>query len=223
MPELHRFSSATPWALAAAKALRAAIGAALAERETVLVAISGGRGAAAVLPLLGLDPPPWRRIVFTPADDRLAPPGHAVRAGVRMSAWLKGARSGGARLIELDQIDRTPDVLLLEQLHPGAVASLFPAGQGMESAADPESVDRIARVTPDPMREDAPFARITLTMSALLAPPRRVLIGAGADKAAQIDAALADSPPRSPLAMLLQQDRAKVSVYLSAETLEPDE
>ena len=210
------FSSSEDWAAATADALVVEIRDALSRKAKVLVAIAGGRTPSLILPLLQRRPLPWSRLRFIPTDDRLVEDGHPARNLDRLREWLAPALAAGASLGALECLEATeqPDVVMLGLGADGHVASIFPAGEGMDGALT--QARSTARTVPSPLPPEAPFPRITLTMAALLAPRRVIISASGADKKDAYDRAIAAGSRSSPMAILLEQDKTPLSVFLCA-------
>jgi 6-phosphogluconolactonase len=89
----------------------------------------------------------------------------------------------------------------------GHVASLFPSSD--PRLDDPQMVRRL---TPDPLPEEAPFDRITLTLPALLASDALLFVIRGAAKRAVFEAA-ARGDSDLPIARLLGAARQPVKCF----------
>jgi 6-phosphogluconolactonase len=204
------FAGEAQWAEALARALSADIEAALDGRPDVLVAVAGGRTPPPVLERLCAEALPWARISFTVTDERVVPRDHPARNVERLRSWLAPAIEGGARIVELADVHRAPDVVLLGFGADAHIASIFPAGDGMAQAMSPATRAVRLAVTPAPLPDNAPFARVTMTLSALTSAPRIVLAATGDDKWAVLGQARREERPSTPLAALLAQSRADV-------------
>lgn len=210
------FSSSDDWAAATADALAVEIRDALSRKAKVLVAIAGGRTPSLILPLLQRRRLPWARLRFIPTDDRLVEDGHPARNLDRLREWLAPAIAGGATLGALECLSASeyPDVVMLGLGADGHVASIFPDGEGMKAALT--ETQSTVRTTPSPLPPEAPFPRITLTLAALLAPRRVIISASGADKKDAYDLAIASGHSKTPVAILLEQDKTPLSVFLCA-------
>ncbi len=135
----------------------------------------------AELARLGLD---WGRIAVWPGDDRIVPEDHPASNAGRIRAALEPL---GARIVPLAEAARPPHFALawLGMGGDGHIASLFPN-------TDPRADDPLAlrRLVPDPLPPEAPFARLSLTIPALLDSDELVFVIRGADKRALFEAAL---------------------------------
>lgn len=165
--------------------LAARLAAALAGSGAVAISVPGGSTPFPILELLARhDALDWPRITVWPGDDRIVPEDHPASNVGRIRALLEPA---GACVVALSE-EAVPPHFALVWLGMGAdghIASLFPNG-------DPRADDtaRVRRLTPDPLPPEAPFARLTLTIPALLDSDALLFVIRGAEKRALFEAAL---------------------------------
>ena len=153
-------------------------------KDEIAITIPGGSTPfpiLAELAELGLD---WERIAVWPGDDRIVPEDHPASNAGRIRTALEPL---GARVIALSEGARPPHFALtwLGMGADGHVASLFPS-------SDPQADEprRVLRLTPDPLPPEAPFARLSLTIPALLNSDAVIFVIRGAEKRALFDAGL---------------------------------
>jgi 6-phosphogluconolactonase len=155
-----------------------------ATKAEIAITIPGGSTPfpiLAELATLGLD---WERIAVWPGDDRVVAEDHPASNVGRIRAALEPL---GARVVALSESARPPHFALtwLGMGGDGHVASLFPN-------TDPRADEprRVVKLVPDPLPPEAPFARLSLTIPALLNSDAVVFVIRGADKRAVFQAAL---------------------------------
>ncbi|MBN8499825.1 MAG: 6-phosphogluconolactonase [Sphingomonadales bacterium] len=183
--------------------LNAALAAAPGE---IAITIPGGSTPfpiLAALAALGLD---WRRVAVWPGDDRIVDESHPASNVGRIRATLEPL---GARVVALAEGLQPPRFALawLGMGTDGHIASLFPN-------TDPRVDDpaMLRRLVPDPLPPEAPFARLSLTMPALLASDALVFVIRGAAKQALFEDALAGGHDL-PVARLLAAARQPVTCF----------
>ena len=155
-----------------------------ATKAEIAITIPGGSTPfpiLAELATLGLD---WERIAVWPGDDRVVAEDHPASNVGRIRAALEPL---GARVVALSETARPPHFALtwLGMGGDGHIASLFPN-------TDPRADEprRVVKLVPDPLPPEAPFARLSLTIPALLNSDAVVFVIRGADKRAVFQAAL---------------------------------
>jgi len=204
-PQLTYWPEADDLTIAAC--LEGYLASALAAREDDLaITIPGG---ATPFPILAtLDPAAidWSRIEVWPGDDRIVPEDHPASNVGRIRRALEPL---GARVVALSPAAQPPRFALtwLGMGGDGHIASLFPNTD--PRADDPLSV-RCLR--PDPLPPEAPFARLSLTIPALLASDQLIFVVRGAEKSALFQAA-ARGENDLPVARLLAAARQPITCF----------
>jgi 6-phosphogluconolactonase len=149
----------------------------------IAVTVPGGSTPFPILERLAAVPLDWRRVTVWPGDDRRVPEDHPASNTGRIRALLEPA---GAEVVALTVMEEVPHFALawLGMGGDGHIASLFPN-------TDPRTDDprRIRMLTPDPLPAEAPFARITLTIPALLDSDELLFVIRGPGKRALFEAA----------------------------------
>lgn len=180
---------------------------ALAETDgTLAITIPGGSTPFPILARLDPEAVDWSRIAVWPGDDRVVAEDHPASNVGRIRRALEPL---GATVVALSK-DAQPPHFALTWLGMGAdghIASLFPN-------TDPQAGDPlpVRRLVPDPLPPEAPFARLSLTIPALLDSDALVFVIRGADKRTVFDAAVAGEHDL-PVARLLRAARQPVTCF----------
>ncbi|MBP6362816.1 MAG: 6-phosphogluconolactonase [Novosphingobium sp.] len=155
-----------------------------ATKAEIAITIPGGSTPFPILAELAKLRLDWERIAVWPGDDRVVAEDHPASNVGRIRAALEPL---GARVVALSESARPPHFALtwLGMGGDGHVASLFPN-------TDPRADEprRVVKLVPDPLPPEAPFARLSLTIPALLNSDALVFVIRGADKRAVFQAAL---------------------------------
>jgi len=166
--------------------LEARLAAALAAHSgEIAITIPGGSTPFPILAALHGSALDWSRIAVWPGDDRIVAEDHPASNVGRIRAALEPL---GARVVALAEHAIPPHFALtwLGMGGDGHIASLFPNTD--PRADDPQPVRRLV---PDPLPPEAPFARLSLTMPALLASDALIFVIRGEDKRRLFEAAAA--------------------------------
>jgi 6-phosphogluconolactonase len=178
----------------------------LARSGSVAITVPGGTTPFPILADLVQRPLDWARVSVWPGDDRLVPEDHVASNTGKIRSLFEPT---GAEVLSLEEACEVPHFALawLGMGADGHIASLFPS-------ADPRPDDpqRIRRLVPDPLPQEAPFPRITLTMPALLDSDALLFVIRGAEKRALFEAA-ARGENDLPIARLLAARRQKVTCF----------
>lgn len=219
-------------ALCSALATRIArvIRAGLSERGSAAVALAGGSTPYPLYRRLAEEPLDWTRVTILPSDERWVAQDHeacnlrAIRAAFADANPNFGALvpddpgpvpSLDTACATLTDIDRPLDVCVLGMGADGHFASLFPGAPELQTALDPDDATALAIVQPDPMPEDAPFPRVSLTLSAIAASDYVVLLIRGERKRQVLASARNADPRRYPVAALLAQPELPLEIHWS--------
>jgi len=201
---------------------------ALDARDAALIALPGGRTGAAVYPELAAQKLRWKKVTIVPTDDRLVAV-ESAQSNVRAIAEAfipTGARvvpiatvmgdyrqAGNAADARLQDLPWPPDLVWLGMGADGHTASLFP-GPDLQNALDAPRARRAVGVMPDPLPEDAPVARVTLTRAALLSARTVLVTITGAQKRELLEQAIADGQSsRLPIGRVLAEADQPIDIH----------
>ena len=197
-------------------------------RNASLIAIPGGSAAQPIFQVLAAKKLPWKQLTIIPTDERLVPMDDE-RSNVR--AIAKTFLPNGARVIpiaadiadyklagnsadaRLQDLPWPPDLVWLGMGEDGHTASLF-AGPDLQDALDAPKARRAVGVMPDPMPQDAPVPRITLTRAAILS-ARTILITITGDKKRELlESAIEDGQSsKLPIGRLLAEVDQPIDIH----------
>jgi 6-phosphogluconolactonase len=175
-------------------------------RDSSLIALPGSESAAAIFPKLAAQKLPWKKLTIIPTDDRLVPM-DSDQSNVREIArrfLSTGARvvpiateiadyrlAGNSADARLQDLPWPPDLVWLGMGADGHTASIF-AGPDLQAALDAPKARRAIGVMPEPMPDDAPVPRVTLTRAAILSARTILITVTGAQKRELLEQAIAD-------------------------------
>jgi 6-phosphogluconolactonase len=223
--------NATPAALAEhiANALRSAI----AARGQASLAVSGGKSPIPLFEALREQDLDWSKVTIVLVDERVVPRDHADSNTALVARHLLQGRAAAARFLPFfrelaptfnaevldalvrdaeDRIATLPwplDVAVLGMGEDAHTASLFPGAPGYARAIATDQ--RLAWVVPD----TAPHARISFTLSALLAARELVLSISGERKLAVYRRAAQKADEALPISLVINQTQAPLSVWMN--------
>jgi 6-phosphogluconolactonase len=217
---------------------------AVAERGSALLAVSGGKSPVALFQSLATQPllaEAWPHITVLLVDERCVPPTHADSNARLVHEHLLQGPAAAARWVplvngELGQLTATQasvdvqrlrlatearlaplpwplDVAVLGMGLDAHTASFFPGAPGLGEALTTQA--HCAWVLPDPVLNKAHHARITLSLSTLLAARHLCLPLSGAAKQAVYAQARQAATHELPVSLLLCQTHTPVAVWLS--------
>ncbi|UVO55038.1 6-phosphogluconolactonase [Sphingomonas sp. SUN039] len=208
------------------------IDSALDARGSALIALPGGKTPIAALDLLAAQKRKWKDVTIIPTDDRLVevtsplsnvamlakkflPLGARVvpLTSEKASDYRAAGRAADARLADLPF---PLDLVWLGMGADGHTASIF-AGPDLDEALNGPKERRALGVMPDPMPQEAPVARVTLSKAAILSARSLTMAITGADKRAVLERAIAEGPGSSvPIGRVLGDSDLAVDIHWSA-------
>lgn len=204
MANITRIDGADDAAIAAW--LEAQLAEALTTRDRIVIAVPGGSTPFPILAKLRANALDWSRIEVWPGDDRCVPEDHPASNVGRIRSALEPL---GAKVTALAE-GATPPIFALVWLgmgEDGHVASLFP-----NTDPRPDAAATVLRLTPDPLPPEAPFDRLSLTLSALLLSDRILLVMRGTTKRAVFEAA-SRGENDLPIARLIAAARQPITCF----------
>jgi 6-phosphogluconolactonase len=178
----------------------------LAKPGTPLIAIPGGGTPRPILQALTVDWDGRWRPTITLTDDRLVPANHPASNFGMVSAALAGTTAVIQPLVEGREAGGF-DLVWVGMGADGHVASLFPGSPISRGAPA-----MVARAWPDPLPPEAPFERLTLTLSALTATQALMIVARGETKRALLEAAV-DGDETLPIGQMIAAARSPVTIY----------
>ena len=228
----HDYTDADALAVSLAEQLRATCADAVAMRGHALLALGGGNTPLPLYRRLAANDLPWSQVTLVPTDERCVPHDHPACNLAAIGAAFESA--DGVELLALTTTDGDPerseayarstlahhtspfDAVVLGMGADAHTASLFPGVPGLADALDPTSVIEACRIDPQPLPPEAPFPRITLTVSRLLRAHSLHLVIVGEAKRAVLHRAAA-SPDVSqhPIGAFLHDATTRLHVHWS--------
>ena len=198
-------------------------------RDASLIAVPGGKTGPAIYRKLAKQQLPWKKVTIIPTDDRLV----AVDSDlsnvreIARSFLPLGARvvpltseaagdyrlAGNAADARLQDLSWPPDLAWLGMGADGHTASIF-AGSDLQAALDAPKARRAIGTMPDPLPDEAPVARVTLTRAAILSARTVLITITGQQKRDLLEQAIADGQSsRLPIGRVLAEAEQPIDIH----------
>ena len=201
---------------------------ALDARGACLLALPGGKTPQPVFAKLAAAKLDWRKVTIIPTDDRLVPltdEKSNIRA-IAQAFLPTGARvipiaaeiddyrlAGNSADARLQDLAWPPDLCWLGMGEDGHTASIF-AGPDLADALDAPKARRAVGVMPDPMPDEAPVPRVTLTRAAILSARTILITITGANKRELLEGAIADGQSsKLPIGRVLAEAEQPIDIH----------
>lgn len=200
--------------------------------DNVGLVLSGGKTPVPIYERMSELDLPWSDIWVTLTDERWVEPTHEASNEGMVRATLLQNKAKDARFIPIYTGDDTPEkgevlchnrlsafpwhnmICLLGMGNDGHIASLFPHNKGLERAINLREKMVCLAQTPDPLPKEAPYTRMTLTLSALLSAHKVYLVMVGEGKVETLERAEeGDDVSEMPVRGALEQAITQVQVY----------
>lgn len=177
---------------------------ALDARGSAVIAFPGGNTPMPIFDKLASTPIKWKYVTIIPTDDRLVAVDDALSniakiakiflpLGARVVPFTSEAAdynlAGSAADARLQDMAWPLDLVWLGMGLDGHTASIFP-GPDMEAALDVKDERRAIGIQPDPMPDNAPVNRVTLTSNAIASARTVMVTIEGLDKRAVLERAI---------------------------------
>lgn len=195
------------------------------------LALPGGDTAVPILEKLAKRDFAWDKVRVMPTNERivgegselsnyemlkriLGPTGATIQPLIDHNQEWSTKEAGRSADARLAGFSWPIDLVWLGMGEDGSTASIFPAQ--MEDALSTPRGRRAVGVTPDPMPEDAPVDRVTMTKEALLSAHTMIVTLSGDAKRAMLEKALEDGVGSTiPIGRILAEAQVPVDIYWS--------
>jgi len=230
--EWWEYDDATEMGEALAGDIQFIIESAIDARGGAVVALPGGRTPAPIYAKLSKAKLDWKRVTIIPTDDRIVPMGDPMS---NVTGIAKIFLPLGARVIPLvsdkapdyKAAGRAADARLLDFHWPldlcvlgmgadGHTASIFP-GPDLDEALSGPRERRALGVMPEPLPPEAPVARVTLSLAAIVAARALMVAITGQEKRDVLERAVSEGAGSTlPIGRVLAEAELPVDIHWAA-------
>jgi 6-phosphogluconolactonase len=212
------------------------LAAAIQARGFAVLSVSGGKSPVALFEALRVIDIDWSRVRVTLVDERCVPRIHPDSNALLVQTHLLQDLAAKAQLVFMVASAAEPlsppavqakvagialssagtaDVLVLGMGADGHTASLFPDAPNLGDALDLRNTQGCLAIELEIPPANAPYARITQTLSQILSARHIVLPLTGADKLHTLQQAWPHAKASLPISFVLQQSQTPVALWLA--------
>jgi 6-phosphogluconolactonase len=198
-------------------------------RGGAVIALAGGNTPKPAYEKLAQAKLDWKRVTIVPGDERIVPLGDPLSNVTMIGRYFvpKGARviplvsatapdykaAGRAADALLQDMHWPLDLCLLGMGGDGHTASIFP-GPDFDEALNGPKERRAIGVMPEPLPEEAPVPRVTLTRSAIVSAAAVMIALTGEDKKKVLEEAIKQGPASTyPIGRVLADTELPVDIH----------
>lgn len=227
-PTVYRFDSRAALELSLSSRLKQLLSQQLESNRQVSIALSGGSTPVKLLRRLSNTELPWEKIDITLVDDRIVPVDHQD-SNERMvhECLLQGKAKVSTFFSLCEQVDCSDgqptlcsteipgikwplDIVVLGMGSDGHTASWFSDAPQLQRALTPVHGENLVITSP----QHAPHQRVTLTLPAVLASGRIILMITGEEKMQVLNKALQSGKTESlPICAIIRQADTPLDIY----------
>lgn len=200
-------------------------------RGAAVIALAGGRTPAPIYAKLSKAKLDWKRVTIIPTDDRIVPMGDPMSnvTGLAKVFLPLGARvipvvsekaddykaAGRAADARLQDFHWPLDLCLLGMGADGHTASIFPGPDLTEALTGPKE-RRALGVMPDPLPPEAPVARVSLSLAAIVSARALMIAITGQEKRHVLERAISEGAGSTlPIGRVLAETELPVDIHWS--------